>query len=31
MVEECLVIKFIFIGETLEEFIEENIANKLDE
>ena len=31
MVEECLIIKFIFIGETLEEFIEENIANKIDE
>ena len=31
MVEECLVIKFIFIGETLEEFIDEKIANKMNE
>ena len=31
MVEECLIIKFAFIGETLEEFIEENFANKIDE
>ena len=31
MVEECLIIKFAFIGETLEEFIEENIANKMNE
>ena len=31
MVEECLIIKFIFIGETLEEFIEEKNANKIDE
>ena len=31
MVEECLIIKFVFIGETLEEFIEENNANKMNE
>ena len=31
MVEEYLNIKFAFIGETLEEFIEENNANKMDE
>ena len=31
MEEECMIIKFNFIEETLEEFIEENIANKLDE
>ena len=31
MVEECLLIKFAFIGETLEEFIEENITNKMNE
>ena len=31
MEEECLIIKFVFIGETLEEFIVENIANKMNE
>ena len=31
MEEECIIIKFTFIGETLEEFIEENIANKMNE
>ena len=31
MVEECLIIKFALIGETLEEFIEENNANKMNE
>ena len=31
MVEECLIIKFAYIGETLEEFIEENNVNKMNE